>query len=165
MQFNAYQWRTYRRLRSREVERGWWGSYRWTWAGNRSPVRRRNPWPCQWHQSRPARQGPGQKKTSSSVVVAHVSFLEDYGSHHGLCNYTDTKAKCRQAKMLTCIGILRQGFIRVDGLEIQSVMYIGIFDPALWTVGRCPSNLLSGSTLPPSPFPLWIVYCIHLYRV
>jgi hypothetical protein len=56
---------------------------------------------------------------------------------HGLINYKDTKAKCRHLKKLSCI--LRHMFIRVYRLEIQ-----------------CPSPLLSGSTLPPSPFPVWI---------
>ncbi len=36
-----------------------------------------------------------------------------------------------------------------------------VFDPALWAVAQCASNLLSGSTLPLppsplSPFPVWI---------
>ncbi len=58
-------------------------------------------------------------------------------------NYKDTKAKCRHLKKLTCKGILLQVFIRVYRLEIQSVMLV--FRPLP------PSNLFSGSTLPPSP--------------
>jgi hypothetical protein len=40
-----------------------------------------------------------------------------------------TKAKCRHLKKLTCKETLRQMFIRVYGLEIQSVT-VGIFVPA-----------------------------------
>ncbi len=39
---------------------------------------------------------------------------------HGLINNIDTKAKCRHLKKLTCKGTLRQVFIRVYRLEIQS---------------------------------------------
>ncbi len=39
-------------------------------------------------------------------------------------------AKCRHLKKLTCKGTLRQVFIRVYRLEIQSVMLV-FFDPAL----------------------------------
>ncbi len=56
-----------------------------------------------------------------------------------LINYIDTKAKCRQLKILTCKGTLRQVFIRVYRLEIQSVMLV---------FSTC--CLLSGS-LPPPP--------------
>jgi hypothetical protein len=44
--------------------------------------------------------------------------------NHGLINYKDTKTKCRHLKKLTCKGTLRQVFIRVYGLEIQSVMMV-----------------------------------------
>ncbi len=60
---------------------------------------------------------------------------------HGLINYRDTKAKCRHLKILTCKGTLRQVFIRVYRLEIQSVMLV--FSTC------CPSSLLSGSLSPP----------------
>ncbi len=65
---------------------------------------------------------------------------------HGLINYIDTRAKCRHLKKLTCKGTLRQGFIRVYRLGIQSVLLV--FRPSF--VNCCTSNLLSGSTLPPS---------------
>jgi hypothetical protein len=45
-------------------------------------------------------------------------------AHHGLINYIDTKAKCRQIKKFTYKGKLRQVFIRVYKLEIQSVMLV-----------------------------------------
>ncbi len=51
-------------------------------------------------------------------------LLYRYPLHHGLMNYTDTKAKCRHLKKLTCKGTLRQVFIRVYSLEIQSVMLV-----------------------------------------
>jgi hypothetical protein len=42
----------------------------------------------------------------------------------GLINYIDTKAKCRHLKKLTCKGTLRQVFIRVYRLGIQSDMLV-----------------------------------------
>ncbi len=63
--------------------------------------------------------------------MEHVIYILDtylicdnLGSNHGVINYTDTKAKCRHLKKFTCEGILRQGFIRVYKLEIQSVMLV-----------------------------------------
>jgi hypothetical protein len=44
-------------------------------------------------------------------------------SNNGVINYIDIKAKCR-LKKLTCKGNLRQVFIRVYRLEIQSVMLV-----------------------------------------
>jgi hypothetical protein len=46
------------------------------------------------------------------------------GEHHGLMNYIDTTAKCRHLKQLTCKGALRQMFIRVYRLKIQSIMLV-----------------------------------------
>jgi hypothetical protein len=43
---------------------------------------------------------------------------------HGILNYIETKAKCRHLKKLTCKGILRQVFIRVYRLVIQSDMLV-----------------------------------------
>jgi hypothetical protein len=43
---------------------------------------------------------------------------------HGLINYIDTRAKYRHVGKLTSKGILRQVFIRVYRLEIQSVMLV-----------------------------------------
>jgi len=42
--------------------------------------------------------------------------------NHGPINYIDTKAKCRHLIRLTCKGTLRQVLIRVNRLEIQSVI-------------------------------------------
>ncbi len=66
----------------------------------------------------------------------------------GLINYIDTKVKCRHLNTLACKGILGQVFIRVYRLEIWTVMLV------FWSsfVNCCPSNL-SGSIIPPSPFP------------
>jgi hypothetical protein len=44
--------------------------------------------------------------------------------YHGLINYIDTKAKCRQLKKLTCKGTLRQVFISIYRLEIHSVILV-----------------------------------------
>ncbi len=44
--------------------------------------------------------------------------------NHGQIKYIETKAKCRHLKKLTCKGTLRQVFIRVYRLEIQSVMLV-----------------------------------------
>jgi hypothetical protein len=65
---------------------------------------------------------------------------------HGLINYTDTKAKCRHLKKITCKGILRQVFIRVYR-EIQSVMLVFLTQlcellpllPSLWLNPPPPS--------------------------
>jgi hypothetical protein len=66
---------------------------------------------------------------------------------HGLINYIDTKAICCHChpKKLTCKGTLRQVFIRVYRLEIQSVMLV--FSTQLCELSL--SNALSGSTLSP----------------
>jgi len=45
-------------------------------------------------------------------------------SEHGLINCKDTKAKFRHLNKFTCNGTLRQGFIRVYRLEIQSEMLV-----------------------------------------
>jgi hypothetical protein len=42
----------------------------------------------------------------------------------GLTNYIFTKAKCRHLKKLACKGTLRQVFIEVYILEIQSVLLV-----------------------------------------
>jgi len=66
------------------------------------------------------------------------NFLEKYSKagraelqDHGLINYIDIKAKCRHLKKVTCKGTLRQVFIKIYRLGIQSVMLIQYFDPAL----------------------------------
>ncbi len=43
---------------------------------------------------------------------------------HRLVNYIDTKVQCCHLKSLTCKGILRQVFIRVYRIEIQSVKLV-----------------------------------------
>ncbi len=66
----------------------------------------------------------GWKKIPQNVVyVLHFSLVcQLKGLAHGLINYIDTKAKCLHLKEVTCKGILRQVFIRIYRLEIQSVM-------------------------------------------
>jgi hypothetical protein len=46
------------------------------------------------------------------------------GTVHVLTNYIDATAKCRHLKILTCKGTLRQVFIIVYRLEIQSVVLV-----------------------------------------
>jgi len=65
------------------------------------------------------------------------------GTVHVLTNYIDATAKCRHLKILTCTWTLRQVFIRVYRLEIQSV---------------------SGST-PPFPLPCVKKYTVYIYTV
>jgi hypothetical protein len=62
-------------------------------------------------------------------------------------NYIDTKEKCRHLKKPACKGTLRQVFIRIYRLEIQSVILV--FSTQLCELLLL--NLLSGSThSPPS---------------
>jgi hypothetical protein len=56
--------------------------------------------------------------TQGQITTTRVSL--DYG----LINYIETKGKCRNLKKLTCKGTLRRVFIRVYGLEIQSVVLV-----------------------------------------
>ncbi len=63
------------------------------------------------------------------------------GRKHWLIKYIDTKAKCRHPKNLP----VKQVFIRVYRLEIQSVILV--FSTQFF-------DLLSGSTLPPTHFPV-----------
>jgi hypothetical protein len=51
----------------------------------------------------------GRACCSSSVYQPQVRFTVQ--QQHGLDNYIDIKAKCRQLKKLTCKGTLRQVFI------------------------------------------------------
>ncbi len=73
-------------------------------------------------------------------------------------NWSFLQSKMSSSKRFNCKGTLRQVFFRVYRLEVRTVCQFGIFDPALWIC--CPFNLLSGSTLPPSPLP-----CVKKYTV
>ncbi len=95
-----------------------------------------------------------------------VSYMRPEGTME---YYTDqtrpdvyTKAKCRHLKIWNCKGTLRQVFIRVYGLERQSVMLVFStqlcellpFQPSLWFTPRPPL------------LPVWmrILYTtIHVY--
>jgi hypothetical protein len=85
----------------------------------------------------------------SNLITWILRYTEQ--CYHGLINYIDTKAKCRHLKKFTCQGTLRQVFVRVyiDKRYSQSCWY---FRPSF--LNCCPSNLLSGSSLPPPPFPV-----------
>jgi hypothetical protein len=70
----------------------------------------------------------------------YIGIWTSHQLPHGLINYRylDTKAKCRHLKKFTCKGKLRQVFIRVYRLEIQSVMLLfstklcELLPPSLW---------------------------------
>ncbi len=66
---------------------------------------------------------------SAKYASEKFSCLGTFKSIHGLINYTDTKAKCRHLKKVTCKGTLRQVF--VSGLSVDTVSHVGMFDPAL----------------------------------
>ncbi len=72
-------------------------------------------------------QGSVSKKIGrNKYKKKHLSFFVHTTSiapNHGPINFIDTKAKCH-LKIWTCGGILRQMFIRVYKLEIQSVMLV-----------------------------------------
>ncbi len=65
----------------------------------------------------------------------------------------ETNANCRHLKILTCKRTSRQVFFRVYRLEIQSWWYFLSQLCDLYIL-CCPSPLLFGSTVPPSPFPV-----------
>jgi hypothetical protein len=67
---------------------------------------------------------------------------------HGLIYYKETKLKCRHLRKLTCKWTLRQVFVKVYRLEMQSVMLVFFSRPRFVIV--CPSNLFSDS---PPPYP------------
>jgi hypothetical protein len=62
-------------------------------------------------------------QNAASVYASTFCSLQEK-HRHGLINYVDTRAKFLHIKNLTCKGTLRQVFIRVYRLEIQSVMLV-----------------------------------------
>jgi hypothetical protein len=92
---------------------------------------------AQWHKAY------SKKETQKCVISKAINKQHN----HGLINYKDTKIKCRHLKKLACKGTLRQVFIRVYRLEIQS--NVGIFDPTL-----CTLSPLTFSLVLPPPFPV-----------
>jgi hypothetical protein len=88
--------------------------------------------------------------TSLSRSISIVDGLAIFSAklvvcNRGLTSYIDTTAKCRHLIKFTCKGTLRQEFIRVYRLEIQSVMLV--FSTQLCEL--LPSPLLAGSNPPP----------------
>jgi hypothetical protein len=75
-------------------------------------------------------------------------------SNHGLINYIDN-AKCRQLKILTCKGTLRQVYIRV--IDWNTISHVCIFDSA-------PLSL-SLVQLSPLPLPCVNKYTVYMYTV
>ncbi len=95
----------------------------------------------------------GQRKVKSHDL--QYSILGE-GKEHGLTNFIDTKAKCSHLKNLIlkvprgrCLSEFR------DWRYSQSCWYLR---PSF--VNCCPSNLLTGSTLPLSP-----LFCVNKYTV
>jgi hypothetical protein len=66
--------------------------------------------------------------------------------HERKIRHIEGNAKCHHLKKSTWKETLRQVFIRVYRLEIQSV--IGIFDPTLWTITPLTFPLVQVSPLP-----------------
>jgi hypothetical protein len=69
--------------------------------------------------------------------------------NHGLITYIDTKANCRHLKQWP-----------VKGFAGRCLSESWYFRPSF--VKSCPSNLLSGSTLPLPPYLCVQVYCRHV---
>ncbi len=103
-------------------------------------------------------------KTNEMPLVG-AYFRNGKGPFHftrGLINCIDTKAKCCHLKKLTCKETLRQVFIRVSRLEIQSVMSVFFnqfcellpLKPSLWFISPPFRPLLNK-----------YLYCIHVYSV
>jgi hypothetical protein len=63
------------------------------------------------------------KETFVNKTGKHTGTKKEgsWGTGGGIDSYMDTKAKCRHLKKLSCKETLRQVFIRVYRLEIQSV--------------------------------------------
>ncbi len=90
----------------------------------------------------------GIANTHAAYIIYTAIAVNEvpYSFKHGLINYVDTEAKCRDLKKLTYKGALRQVFIRVYRLTVTLVFSTQLCE-------LLPSPLLSGSTLPP-PFPV-----------
>jgi hypothetical protein len=109
-------------------------------------------------------RGWGMGVSGHRSITQKILPLPVVLSSHGLINYIDTKAKCRHLKKLTCKGTLRQVFIRVYRLEIQSVMLV--FSTHIYELLPISPSLWFKSPTPP-PLPVWIsilykkiqVYC------
>ncbi len=87
--------------------------------------------------------------TEPGTVVANLLPIVWEGGRHGLINYI-----CRHLKLLTCNGTLRHAFITVYFINWRYSQSCWYFRPSF--VKCCPANLLSGSTVPPPPFPVLI---------
>jgi hypothetical protein len=86
--------------------------------------------------------------------ICPAPICTEYTRAHGLITHIHTKVKCRPQNILTCkrlCGRFLSEFI--DWKHSQSCWY---FRPSFENC--CPSNLLSGSTLPPLP-PSLVCLC------
>ncbi len=58
------------------------------------------------------------------MIIWRIHFREY--EQHGLINYTDTKAKCRHLKKLTCKETLRQVFIDLKSSCLRVFVWGGV---------------------------------------
>ncbi len=68
--------------------------------------------------------GRGREGEEKGVELGEVPFESSNSCITLMDQLIDTKAKCRYLKKLACKGTLRQVFIGVYRLEIQSVMLV-----------------------------------------
>ncbi len=66
----------------------------------------------------------GEINANLSLNIEVAPVIRSVPTRLGPINYIDIKAKCRHLKKLTCKETLRQVFITVYRLEIQSVMLV-----------------------------------------
>ncbi len=83
--------------------------------------------PWEWNMSQNSsrnlmRINYGRRREGTLDFPPDTSFLD--GWEHGLINFIDTKPRCHHLKKLTCKWTLRQVFIRVFRLELESVMLV-----------------------------------------
>ncbi len=93
-------------------------------------------------------------------MVQHIQYTYSFLSsppRHGLINYKDTKTKCLHLKNWPITGPLRQVFIRVYRLEIQSVMLV--FSTHLCELLALQPSLWFNSPPPHLPFVIVCTVC------
>ncbi len=106
-----------------------------------SLVQDRSPRRCPWVEK--CGPPPGQPGSIPATYLPLSLISKQFGlesalaanlgnnNEIGMCDlgswtmdHIDTKAKCRHPKNLTCKGTSRQVFLRIYGLEMQSVMLV-----------------------------------------
>ncbi len=98
---------------------------------------------------------PQEPRRDDPVVIQKMHELFNH------IQQTPKKPNCRHLKILICKGTLRQVFIRVFRLEIQSAMLV--YSTQLCELLPLQPSLWFNSP----PFPVWIsiLYTIHVYSV